>query len=204
MEHAEYPEIHWQRLRRYRRRALVVLGVVVGVGGMLFYRVLWGRSPDDLGLAAAWWVPGGLVATSFVSVWYCAARWVSVHPYFERRVGGISTFASGYAVARHLPWLDKAADARRVPRLSSFGWNDDWRGEELAWHTPESGREVIGCLLEALPERFAPGHVLYEELGAMGQALEAAEAKQIRWCLLLRHANATNGLEWEQREGSAC
>ena len=203
MEHDEYPAIHWRRLRRYRFRALVVLVLVVGVGGVLLYRVLWGRNPDDVALAAAWWAMGGLVAIGFVGAWRSAARWASVHPYFERRVGGISTFASGYAVARHLPWLDEVADACGVPKLSSFGWNDDWRGEKLVWHAPESGREVIGCLLESLPERFAPGHALYEELGAMDRALEAAGAKQIRWCLLLRHNNMTNGLEWDQRQGTA-
>ncbi len=130
---------------------------------------------------------------------------VSVLPYFRSQVGDIHTFSKGHHVARHLGELDELARSIEVAPLSTFGWNDDRRGEPLVWHDSAEGLRTVKGLMAALEkEDFARADHsgIIEDLKRIAHALDRAQVQGIAFCLLLRHGDTTNAMEHEQRKGS--
>ncbi|MBS0262283.1 MAG: hypothetical protein JSS02_10065 [Planctomycetes bacterium] len=129
----------------------------------------------------------------------------SIVPYFQSEIGGIESFASGYAVARACQSLDALAAELGLLPLSAFGFNDDWAGEQLVWHAPAEGLATCQGLLAALADRpgALPGQErVIRELRRIAAALQKAHEKKIPFCLLLRVGDGTNAMEWEQRQGT--
>jgi hypothetical protein len=133
------------------------------------------------------------------------ARHSGIGPYFQQRLGDIHTFARGLAIARSCQELDELAVKLGLIPLSTFGYNDDFAGEELTWHAPELGLATVSGLLTALranPQTIREPVQVIEELAAVERALQIASDRGIPFCLLLYTAGATNSMEWEQRKGS--
>jgi hypothetical protein len=133
------------------------------------------------------------------------ARHTCIVPYFQKGLGEIHTFARGQAIARSCQALDELAMQLSLCPLSSFGFNDDFAGEELTWHAPEEGLATITGLLTALRNgAHCSGNqaAMIEELAAIEHALRIACERGIPFCLLLYTAGCTNSMEWEQRKGS--
>ncbi|MGN6546791.1 MAG: hypothetical protein ACTHK7_17175 [Aureliella sp.] len=200
-----YPERHHDVVRkawRRARRALLFTGVpfVLLLAGTLLDVV----HPAVTTVSAILFLWLGVigVASSLDDV----HRHAQVMPYFQRPVGDIDTFLAGKTLIRYLNQLDAAAEQLGVAPLSSFGFNDDLRGEQLHWHSPSQGLATVNALLQWLETANAPASVaalLRADLAKWRHALARAEAQSTPFCLLLRHCNATSGHEWEVRQGSA-
>jgi len=204
MRAPSYPRRHWEVIRDAWRWALQVLAVTGGVAGLLGAAAFFWHGSLHLAAIAVAIFLFALLA-SLGAVWDCY-RHVTLIPYFERTVGEIDTFCSGYALARHLGALDELAARLAVPPLSSFGFADDMCGETLVWHPAEEGLGSVLPLMAALqcaPDRVEEAEAVLSDLEKLAQALRRAHQKEIRFCFLLRHGNTTSGLEWERRQGTA-
>ncbi len=127
---------------------------------------------------------------------------VRVLPYYERPVGGADTFLSG----RHLLWhsrrLDAIAARHGVRPLSEFASGDDLiSGEELRWFPCTEALATVECLLTKAEAESVTVKVT-SDLVQLRDGLRLAEAKGIRFCLLLRGGSVTSGWEMSQRKGS--
>jgi len=153
-----------------------------------------------------------LVALSGFSCWFAlgilsafSVAGTTIVPYFQRQLGDIHTFARGHEVAKCCQKLDELALRLGLTPLSAFGFNDDFAGEELAWHAPELGLSTVSGLLLALSQG---SHIsekreqLVTELTAIEDALRKASDRSVPFCLLVRAGGGTNSMEWEQRKGT--
>jgi hypothetical protein len=150
-----------------------------------------------------------LVVESMVMLgaWWLAIRGLfddpppGMAPYFDRRIGDIHSYSRGKIIARRCRELDVVAQSAGVPTLSSFGFADDFDGEELVWHSTADGLRTFEALRDHV-SRAAPDDVtLLEELDAIIDALEKAKQRSASFCLLIT-APFTNAMEHERRKGS--
>lgn len=203
-----YPERHWWFVRRAFRGLFLLEAALLaaGVGLTAFTTFGHGRLADLAGPVAALTLGGFLFAPLLILLGLNGVlRHAAVVPYFPRRVGEISTFSHGESLARHVAELDGMAASLGVTPLSSFGWNDDIERESLVWHPASEGLKTVNALLASLE-----GEVLkwddhdgtVDDLKRLSQALARAEAQDIPFSLLLRHATATNAQEWAVRKGT--
>ncbi len=127
---------------------------------------------------------------------------VRVLPYFERPVGGTDTFLAGKGLLWHSRQLDAIAARHGVRPLSEFASGDDLiPGEELRWFPCTEALLTVDCLLaHAGAEDFSVK--LVSDLTRLREGLRLADAKGIRFCLLLREGSVTSGWEMSQRKGS--
>jgi hypothetical protein len=130
---------------------------------------------------------------------------VAIVPYFKEEVGGIDTFLSGQAVAENCRQLDLIALENNVAPISAFGFNDDFRGEEVQWHDPENSLETITTLLGVIrrnPKIVKYAKAIISDLERTEDALRKARSRDIPFCFILRTGSGTNAMEMEQRTGS--
>lgn len=203
----DYSPLHWERIRSSLR-----FGIGLQVLALVLYLL------TACALRASLWLPDsllfGVVVVDAVMLLgniglqtgiMEAMRYASVVPYFEQRVGGIDTFSHGMSLARHMAALAALAVSEGIAPLSDFGWNDDLLGEPLHWHDPVTGREAFERLISRVPalslEAGEEGRLL-DDLQRVLRALKIAESRKIRFCLLLRHSQATSAQEWELRKGT--
>ncbi len=133
-------------------------------------------------------------------------------PYFAERLDELECYGHGYAVARDCEKLDRLADRIGTRRLSSFGFNDDIRGETLTWHPANVGLESVTDLLEHLGQLPATGHSevtqgsdladVTADLRRFESALRRAAERDLKFCLVLLADTGTSGQEHDIREGS--
>ncbi|MBC8095900.1 MAG: hypothetical protein H7Y43_08810 [Akkermansiaceae bacterium] len=123
-------------------------------------------------------------------------------PYFERSPGSCDTADKGKSLLENSRKLDELALAFNVKPLSGFASGDDLiAGEKLVWFDPQPALATAEKLLQSEAAKdFAPE--LIADLASLRNALQAAAASQIRFCLLLREGSAMSGAEMEQRKGS--
>ncbi len=136
----------------------------------------------------------------------CVARRTCIVPYFQQTLEDIHTFAQGEAIAKHCQELDAMSLELGVSPLSTFGFNDDFYGEELVWHPADKGLATVTRLIQALrasdPLKLSDQDQVISELVAIENALRKASEQSVMFCLLLRTSGVTNAIEWEQRKGS--
>ena len=135
-----------------------------------------------------------------------------VVPYFAERLGDSECYFGGYAVARHCEKLDRLADRIGTHRLSSFGFNDDFRGETLTWHPAGVGLRSVTDLLGHLGQLPVSGNSdddvdgnlteLAADLGRFESALRSAAERKVKFCLVLLAETGSSGWEHDNREGS--
>lgn len=188
---------------RPRRQWRYAVGMLFLAGMMAFFAVFalmgawhepswpWSLVKGGVGLAAAWgsWHFLG-------SIFVC-----SIAPYFDREIGGLSTFGQGEAIAKHCRRLDDLAAGKGAAPLSAFGYADDLKGETVVWHEPGAGLATVSSLLETLSPD-GPDRRLVEELAAVRDALRAAESKGAKFSFILRSGDGTNAMEHQLRKGS--
>jgi hypothetical protein len=199
-----YPKEHWEVVyAAWRWAGLTVLVTGVPAAALALFAIRWNGSLHLAAVAAAIFAVGTFTAVA--GTWDCW-RYVRVIPYFEGKVGGIDTFLGGSGIARSLLFLDELAAEGGVAPLSAFGFHDDLRGETVGWHPPEEGLRTVETLLAAVdtePGRVSDPEAVRRDLSRIAEALRRAADLRIRFSLLLLHGNATSGLEWERRIGSA-
>jgi hypothetical protein len=123
-------------------------------------------------------------------------------PYFERPLGAAKTYAHGKALGQRFPELDTWAEGLGVRPVASYGFADDLRGETLVWHDPLEGLMTFRLLLERLEELDREEDAeLRDDLRRVVDALRAAAAEEVRFCLVLA-AGYTCAREHEVRQGS--
>jgi hypothetical protein len=87
-------------------------------------------------------------------------------PYFRATVPGPDTFYGGKALARHCRALDLIAAQAGVAGISTFGFADEFRGEEPRWHPAADGLVAFRAVRERLEAQPAvlsdPGSVIAE------------------------------------------
>lgn len=141
-----------------------------------------------------------------------------VGPYFAEPLGDSKCYFHGHAVARNCEELDRLADRIGTPRLSSFGFNDDFKGETLTWHPADVGLESVTELLDHLSELPVSGHSdnvadsdnaadrdlteIADDLGRFESALHTAAERDVKFCLVLLHSTSTDEREHDIRQGS--
>jgi hypothetical protein len=200
-----YPPRHHDAVRSATAYAVRAIALTVCVFCVLLLGTVFASVPPVLAaLAGAVFLLFGLLGG--IGGLYDTRRFVRVIPYFQRKVGGICTFAAGQSLARCLRQLDAVAAELQVTPLSAFGFHDDLRGESLTWHAPDEGLHTVTTLLSELQvlaeQEGIPAGVL-RDLRAWKHALERATAQGISFCILLRHGNATSAQEWDVRQGTA-
>jgi len=127
---------------------------------------------------------------------------VRVLPYFDRPVGGTDTFLTGRGLLWHSRKLDAIALRHGVRPLSEFASGDDLiPGEELRWFPCIEALLTVDCLLAHVGTECCSTKVIYD-LTRLRAGLRLADAKGIRFCLLLREGSVTSGWEMSQRRGS--
>jgi len=170
---------------------MAFFGVFAFMGAYHEESQLWMIAKAGVGLGAAWgtWV----FATSVFSA--------SIAPYFDQRIGGISTFGRGQEVARNCRRLDALAAEKGVRLISDYGYADDLRGETLVWHDPRAGIETVSALIGAIETSGADAK-LAEELINIRKSLELAADKGAKFSFILRSGDGSNSMEHEQRKGS--
>ncbi len=196
---------HWIVATKALRKAVARTSFMVAVGIALNLLAIYsnGRRSDALAVFAAIW--DAFFLFIFMGDVFGGSSLlcdVAVVPYFERRVGEIDTFCRGKSLARRMNEIDAQARALELTPLSDFGWNDDLAGELLVWHEPAEGLATVHALLAFYQDDPAAEHNLIDDLKSLAQALASAEAKAIRFCLLLRHGDVTSGQEWDARKGT--
>ncbi|HYF50576.1 MAG TPA: hypothetical protein VEJ63_14285 [Planctomycetota bacterium] len=179
---------------------------------VLYLRLLWlGGSRDNLlGFIGAALIAGWLLREYLRAL---RREGCSIVPYFEREIGGIDTFASGYAVARNCQRLDELAQRVGAEPLSEFGYEDDIHAyflgvkafeNRLKWFDATRGRVAISKLLGAVradPSGFKDADAIIAELERIEHALRKAAAANVRFCLLCR-GEGVSPMEIEKREGT--
>ncbi len=195
-----YPGRHWTRTRGCLPLAIVITFIL---GALILPLIMTVRFDTPVGAALA----GGVLLFLLINL----AKGVSenyhhvrVLPYFESKVAEIDTYCSGKSLARHVLDLDEMARGCGVVPLSEFGWNDDFAGEELVWHSSASGLKTVNTLLAQLQIEEIARHEddgLIDDLKRISHALGRAEQAGIRFCLILEHGDYTNGMEHEQAQG---
>jgi hypothetical protein len=142
-----------------------------------------------------------------VFLWWFAMRSLlddplpGLAPYFDRPIGDIHTYSRGHLIALRCPELDDVAITAGAKAISFFGFSDDFRGEPLSWHDTTEGLKTFLTLKQELAHSEPQGSTLLEELGLVIDALQKAQAKSARFCLLITYGY-TNAMEHEQRKGS--
>jgi hypothetical protein len=203
-----YPERHWWFVRRAFRSMLRTELVLLAAGvGLTAFAVFGrGRLAEPAAVAAAV-VDGGFLFLPLLDLLGMngVLRHAAVVPYFPREVGEISTFGNGEGLARHVAELDEFAVGLGLTPLSAFGWNDDMEREPLVWHGASEGLKTVNALLASLEREEVAwdDHAgTVADLKRIAHALARADARGIPFSLLLRHATATNAMEWEARRGT--
>ncbi len=200
-----YPAKHKEIVQRDKRVALAVfMGTGLFLATALVATVYFAVHPAVAALSAAIFILFGLLGSLMNVV--DTIRYVRVMPYYERELGGIDTFLTGYALAKYLNQLDTLAIEHGVRTISSFGFADDLRGETLVWHDGAAGIACVRALLAAIDEQAMPADVreaIRRDLRAWEHALNEACTQGVRFCVLMIHGNATSGHEWDIRQGSA-
>ncbi len=200
-----YPLKHFDEIRaakRYAIRAIAITGTTFAslLAGTIFGPV----SPLATATAGAVFLMFGLFGG--LGSLYDTCHYVQVILYFERSLGEIDTFLAGNTMVRVMKQLDAIATEENVQPLSTFGFADDIRGEDLHWHDPVNGLQSIEAILQRLAESEVPTAILKplrDDLNKWKHALERAASEIVLFCILVRHGNSTSGQEWDVRKGSA-
>ena len=114
-----------------------------------------------------------------------------VVPYFRRRIaeyGGTSSraFARGRGLYEEAAALDQMADGLGVRRLSSYGFADDFYGQEVRWHAASEGLATVEALRQGLAAGPPRHPDLPRDLDALVEVLRLAAADGIDFCLTVR------------------
>lgn len=132
-------------------------------------------------------------------------NYVAIHPYFEKSVGNIHTYASGSSIARRINLLDNLAKEANLPIMSSFGYRDSLKNNKLTWYNSDDALPTIKTLLDIInnkPEVIDDSASIKSELEKIHDALTKAKEKDIRFCFVMDFIGYTNLMEHEKREGS--
>lgn len=114
-----------------------------------------------------------------------------VIPYFAREIepyGGPSSqaFARGRSLYLAIDLLDELAGTLGVAPLSSFGFADDFYGQEVRWHRPAEGLRTVEALQQGVAARSPAPTDLVSDLDALAAVLRRAAERGVDFSLALR------------------
>ena len=98
--------------------------------------------------------------------------------------------------------MDEHAVEAGVPPLSSFGFRDDRDGQKLTWHPVPDGLRTVEALIAAT-QNLAEEAGLHDDLLRLQRYLKRAEAKGVRFCLIVRVGmdKLISPVEMDNRQG---
>lgn len=203
LEQQQFSEIFYRRHRKHTFRFVakiaVLLAILGSVAGLCLSSFFQGRA-GSFGTGAA--------LAAFLFFAWAAYRGIreQLHvrlvPYFERRLGSVTTFLVGRDLLYHSRRLDEIASRLGQRPLSEFASGDDmiW-GEALNWFSPEEALETIERLLKPDVTNDLPAGVI-SDLKQMREALNTARSQNVRFCFLIREGSSASGAEMDRRKGS--
>lgn len=170
-----------------------VLGFGLSSAGLVAARVL---APDGVGLStpklALLWFGFLFFGLGLVGLmtWRLRLR-PRIVPYFARQIeafGGRTSaaFRRGRGLYRDIVALDTLADALGVTRLSSFGFGDDYYGQEIRWHSASEGLRTVDALREGLGEDLRAVPDVLPDLETLATVLRVAADLHVDLSLTLR------------------
>jgi hypothetical protein len=112
-------------------------------------------------------------------------------PYFARQIeeyGGKSSaaFAGGRGLYSDIVVLESLADTQGVKPLSTFGFGDDYYGQEVHWHAASEGLKTAEALRQGLGARSPAALDAAHDLEALASVLRVAADQGVDFCLTLR------------------
>jgi hypothetical protein len=112
-------------------------------------------------------------------------------PYFARQIGeygGKSSraFVRGCGLYREIVALENLAGTLGVTPLSTFGFADDYYGQEVRWHAASEGVKTVEALRPALGGRSPAELDAAQDLEALASVLRLAADDGVDFCLALR------------------
>ena len=112
-------------------------------------------------------------------------------PYFARQIeeyGGMSSraFVRGRGLYRDIAALESLAGTLGVTPLSTFGFADDYYGQEVQWHAASEGVTTVEALRQALGARLPAELEAAQDLEALASVLRLAADQGVDFCLALR------------------
>ncbi|NBV24884.1 MAG: hypothetical protein EBS05_23565 [Proteobacteria bacterium] len=128
-------------------------------------------------------------------------------PYFQQRGGKGEAFTTGLALSRNCEQLDKLAVELSLEPLSHFGFADDISSEAVQWHSASAGLYSVRGLLHYLQAEsglVSDAEHIIADLEKIEVALQGAEAREVRFCLILRQGfdRMISPVEMDRRQGS--
>jgi hypothetical protein len=171
-----------------------ILGLALSILGLVAARSLAqsGQALSTTKVAFLWFGLAyfGLAAVAMATLAFrLRARIV---PYFSRRIGDYggessTAFVRGRGLHEEASALDERADALGVQRLSSFGFADDFYGQDVRWHSAAGGLATAEALREGPPAAFRSRHPdLPGDLDALATVLRLAADDGVDFCLTVR------------------
>jgi hypothetical protein len=112
-------------------------------------------------------------------------------PYFARQLeeyGGESAraFVRGGGLYREIGALETLADTLGVRPLSTFGFADDYYGQEVHWHAASEGVRTVEALRQRLGVPSPAAADAAHDLEALASVLRIAADKGVDFCLAVR------------------
>jgi hypothetical protein len=195
-------------------------------GAWIVWIAVVGFGFSAVGLAAAWILARhgqGLSAPKLALLWFgflCFGAapvfrltWPlrlrpRIVPCFSRQIeeyGGRTSaaFPRGRGLYREIVTLEALADTLGVTPLSTFGFTDDYYGQEVRWHPASEGVKTAGALRESLDARLLADRDVTRDLEALGSVLAIAAGQGVDFALTLRLQKDSLQVvsSWEQRQG---
>ncbi|MFZ2281307.1 MAG: hypothetical protein WAW39_26145 [Prosthecobacter sp.] len=191
-----------ERMVRTLRFSIIWLGALGGFTMYLTWKIASGEGHDGHVAIAS------IAATVLVfSLWVEHSRLTdlfitppNLHPYFDAKVPGCS-LTVGVELLKQSRALDSLALEAGVKRIGEFISDDDFFDNSgPVWHLADDGVATFDVLLRRFDSHLSV-EAAKNDLKAILDTLLFAQAKSIRFCLLLRDVHVTNQMEWDQRKG---
>ena len=112
-------------------------------------------------------------------------------PCFARKLGhyggaNSTAFSRGRALYLEIDTLEKLAAASSVTPLSTFGFADDYYGQQVQWHGADEGLRTVAALRQGFASQAESE--LAHDLAALEGALRIAAEQGVEFCLVLRRS----------------
>ncbi len=102
--------------------------------------------------------------------------------YFTKR---LNAFAESKSLFKHIEFIDDVAIKSGTKPLSRFLSKDDLWDEEVIWHHPSEGINLIENLILSLPDDHESSQVIKSDLIIFLDALKKASDAGLQFCILV-------------------
>lgn len=197
----EYSPVVADRLRSNGRRALILWTLwftfIFGSSIYLLSAIFKGEGNEVLvGMVLTVFIFSVLLA--YGSLKSTIIDEPNLMSYFSGKVPG-SGLCRGYALLRNSRKIDDYASSNQLSPIASMISDDDlFDRKPVSWREPNEALCLVQRLL-LLDDRYIED--CKGDLEDLKPRLEYAIQNNLKFCFIIRTAQGTNGMEWEQRKG---